>query len=461
MNVLFFLFAMLMPWVLGFLIVKPFLNRRRGYLPFAIGAGYVLGWFVVILVFRGYDYFQRPFDIYEIVLIQCLIAIPLMFLKVGASDGIKFKQDNRDSKLTYVLVTAVVLLLLYRWGLTLVDLLSKPVFPWDGWFSWAAKAKAFYYAQKISPLISIEYPFWSFKGEDVFFVGEMRHPHFVSLIQTYTAMAWGEWRDGVVSLPWLGLSVAMSLTVFGGLRYLGAKQLPAILTAYAVVSLPVLDIHVSLGSYADAWVGLALLVFAYILVFFLTSGKWKILFLLFAFLLIGYFTKGSSLVFFLTLSMVVVWRLFGALRSMLLLSFMLIGLYLISTNLFGPKFFALLTKLFSSGITQQMMKYHPVADKVWQEWMIFNNHHYVLIAGLISLFFLAFNNTMVRGRFYGFVLLSVAGISCLLLFLAIVFFTTKMAGSNFFGYFNRVSLFFIPLLSLVSVSVYHLCEKKH
>ncbi len=154
MSIAFFLFALLMPWILGFAIVKPFLKQRYGYMAFALGAGYVLGWFVTTLILRIYDYFQRPFELYEIVAVECIVAFPLLFLKARQCSIEELRLEKAPSSLSYFLAIMIVVLLLYRLGLTAVDLLSKPVFPWDGWLSWSAKAKMFYYSQEIPPLFN-------------------------------------------------------------------------------------------------------------------------------------------------------------------------------------------------------------------------------------------------------------------------------------------------------------------
>ncbi len=458
MAIAFFLFALLMPWVLGFVIIKPFLKQRYGYAAFALGAGYVLGWFVTTLILRIYDYFQRPFDIYEIVAIECIVAFPLLFLKARQCSIEELRLEKTPSNLSYLLVIMIVVLLLYRLGLTAVDLLSKPVFPWDGWHSWSAKAKAFYYAQEIFPLAWDGNRFWEFNHLDFALVGGARHPYFIALIQTYTAMAFGSWSDGVVNLPWLGAGVALLLFIFGGIRYFGGALLPSILTGYAVVSLPIFDTHVSLGSYADLWVGFCIIIVSFLLVALLVFNELRLFFLLFIFILITYLTKNTALVFLLGLLFVVFWHWFGKVAFLLLLMLLAVGLYFLSDWVMSVELYRSLLNLLSSDLPRNLFSYNPVSVQVIEEWILLDNWHYVFLAGLISPLF--FFSDKKKNNSTGFILLLIASFSFLLVMLILTFFTHKISEITFFAYFNRVSLYFIPVFALIPASVYHLLGKK-
>ncbi len=460
MAIAFFLFALLMPWVLGFAIVKPFLKQRYGYKAFALGAGYVLGWFATTLILRIYDYFQRPFDIYEIVTIECIVAFPLLFLKARQCSIEELRLEKAPSNLSYFLAIMIVVLLLYRLGLTAVDLLSKPVFPWDGWYSWSAKAKAFYYAREISPLDSPHIGFWQLDNpSDTVLVGGYHHPYFVSLIQSYTAMAWGMWSDNIINTPWLGCGIALALCIFGGLRYLGSNLLLATMACYAVVSLPMLDTHISLGSYADLWVGLSFLILVLLFIVALVYGENKLLMLSMIFAIIIYLTKHNALLFVvLVLAFVYCWYLLGGIASTGLLFFLCTALF-ITKDWVNNELAEMLSLLISHGF-KIIIVYNPVADLAWREWLRFDNWHYVFVAGLMSVVLLL---KLKRRNHHksGFMLLIVAAFSSLFVMLIITFFTTKMYDIVFNAYFNRASLYFMPVFTLISVSVYHLIYKEN
>lgn len=459
MHLAFFELAMLIPWILGFAIVKPFLKQRSGHLFFAIGAGYVLGWFVTTLILRVYDYFERPFDIYEIVAIECAIAIPLLFLPAKELRIDELRLEKSPPRLVWLLLGVIVCLLFYRWGLTMVDLLSKPVFPWDGWLSWSAKAKIFYYSQDIPPLTKPFTPFWALSNAEEVAVYGKRHPYFVSLVQTYAAMAWGGWSDEIVSIPWLGLSVATAFGVFGGLRSLGADWLPSILAGYLVVSMPIFDIHVSLGAYADLWVGVAFLVTVLLVVIFFEHKDRNLLPLIFVFALIVYFSKNTALVFFVGLACVIAWRFFGWKICFSVTAILGLCFYWLLSGGVGHASFKTLSGLLSSGFTENMLAFNfSVKEFVLRQWVILDNWHYAFIAGCIT-YVLAFFCSKKHNRHLGMSFLAASAIGSFVVMLFITFFTRKMMGSDFVGYVNRVSLYFMPLFALLPIAVYQLIRK--
>ncbi len=427
MQLAFFLFALLIPWLLGFVAIKPFLKQRYGYTAFALGAGYLLGWFLTTLILRVYDYFQRPFNIMEIVIIECIIALPLLFVHAKPCAIEEQQLEKVPSNLTYFLTALLVLLLLYRWGLTAVDLLSKPVFPWDGW--------------------------WQFTDTEMQTASDIRHPYFIPLVQTYNAMAWGNWDDGIVNLPWLGLGISLMLIVFGSLRYLGANALLALLAGYIIISLPIVDAHISLGSYADLWAGAAFFISVSLFVILLTYREWRLLPLLFVFLAISYLTKNTAIIFIFVLCFVLCWYLLGGVFSMFLLLFLGAVVY-IGKEWLTSEVIGTLSALLSSSIPDNLLNYNPVAQKVWNEWIILDNWHYIFIAGLFSLFLLFFQKD--RNKSGEFILLIIAGFSALVVMLLVTFFTAKISVTNFSAYFNRVSLYFIPIFGVVIISIYHL-----
>lgn len=456
MNTAFFILAMLIPWLLGYSIVKTFLYRRNGCQAFAIGSGYILGWFIASLILRLYDYTDRPFDITEIVLIECFLVLPLLLLQIKKYPIAMVRSEERVSKVTYFLSVLIVLLLVYRYGLTAVDLFSKPVFPWDGWLSWSAKAKVFYYAQKIPLLYGYEMSFWRIDDPNVFVVFGARHPYFVSLVQAYVAIAWGGWDDNIVNVPWLGVSVATFFTLFGGLRYLGSQLLPAMLACYAVVSLPMFDAHISLGSYADIWVGLAFLTSLFFLIIMLSHNDWRLAIMLFVFVLITYNAKHTALVFMVVLVVVLSWRLMSRVVMFMFATFLLIAVYL-SRDWMNTELYKLLKPLLSSGVKQKVIEYNGVGDQVWLEWILLDNFHYVFIASLVSLVLLIMCGR--QKHFRGFTLLLVASVTALCTMLVITFLSKKMTGIGFRGYFNRISLYFLFVFALIPVSVYELIKK--
>lgn len=453
MQMAFFLLALLIPWVLGFLLVKPFLVQRKGYILFAIGAGYVLGWFIATLLLRVYDYCERLFNIYEIVIIECLFVLPLLFLKAKKNGINEALVEKRISRLVYFLSGAIITLLIYRWSLTAIDLLSKPVFPWDGWYSWSSKAKVFYFAKEIIPLYPIHFGFWGFDTPNVALVGAYHHPYFVSLVQSYVALAWGAWDDNIINIPWLGCSLAMALSVFGGMRYLGGGFLLSTTACYATISLPILDAHVSLGSYADLWVSLVLFIVVYLLVVLLVYEEWLLLILFMMFVVVTYMTKNTSLPFLIVLILTFVCKFFGVFFGVFLLMLCTMAMIFID---FGWLEYGVsnIRDLVYDLFQKEILVYNPVMRGVWQEWLLADNFHYTFIASLGSLLIVLICKK--NQYFSGYTLLIFNGISLFFLMLWIAFFTEILPEKHFLTVFGRVSLYWLPIFALIPFCAYSL-----
>lgn len=456
-----FVVAVLMPWGIGGTIIWFFLKARNGRLAFSVGAGYVLGWFLVTTGLRIYSYLGFPFNIYEFIIIE-LFALVLLFFVLRTKNNAMNKTcfGGRSSNLTYFISIFIISLLLFRWGLTLIDLLSKPVFPWDGWQSWSVKAKIFFYHQGIPPLVYEAYPFWEVSDQGVVPVSGARHPYFISLIQTYMAMAWGGWNDSVVNLPWLGLSVALASTVLGGMRYLGFGFILSLLAGYAITSLPIIDAHVSLGAYADLWVGVSLLIAVFLLGIFWTTRERGAIFLLLLFLLIVYLTKNTAFIFLFVILSVILWRILGGTIYFVGLLVLVSSFCLLISSKWQPGFELGrgLWRIFSTSISEKLLGYNPVFNQVLQEWGVLDNWHYMFVVSLASMIILVFQRKT-KG-FSVFMMLVVAASSVFLIMLLATFFTTKMSETSFVGYFNRVSLYMIPVFFMGAVGAFQLVYKK-
>lgn len=458
MNLVFFLIAMFIPWFMGYVIIKLFLKKRYGYQFLAIGSGYLLGWFVATLLLRLYDFIERPFDITEIVVIECIVTLLLILLEIRRSEFSEIViQPSSSSKLTYLLFFLVTILVIYRWGLTVIDLVSKPTFPWDGWWSWSAKAKIFYHFLSIPPLSEGYVPFWAFPSDDMMPINGVRHPYFISLIQTYVGLAWGQWHDGITNLPWLGLSIAILFTTFGCLRYLGAGLFPSILTGYAAISLPILDVHSSLGSYADVWVGLSFLISVSFLVIMLFYNDWRLFILVIIFSLIGYAAKHTALTFSVVLIAIILWRFVGGYVFSILFT-VIIVIACLSREWLNLEANKILGWLLSSKVRKNFIDYNPVEKEVLHQWLILDNWHYLFIFSLLSFFIFTLNKKNYKGS--SFILLLVAGGASFSVMLLLTFLTHKMSGDLFVGYFNRVSLYFSFVFLFIPVAIYQLTRKE-
>lgn len=155
----------------------------------------------------------------------------------------------------------LLLAVLFLLGLRLVWIVDeawlRPLFGWDAWLAWSAKAKA-----------------WSLAGEAVEFApaqvwleqppGSARislahhYPELLSWIEVWLASLAGGWRESAVNLAWPALWLAMLAGCAGQCRALGAAPTATVLGAYALGSLPLINVHAALPGYADMWLATCL-----------------------------------------------------------------------------------------------------------------------------------------------------------------------------------------------------------
>jgi hypothetical protein len=92
---------------------------------------------------------------------------------------------------------------------------------------------------------------WLAGGTDAYFDAAPGAPATIPLLQVWGCVALGRWDDSAMNWPWLLMAIALSLSVYGALRDAGIQRLGALVGAYFVVSLPLLDTHVALAGCAD------------------------------------------------------------------------------------------------------------------------------------------------------------------------------------------------------------------
>ncbi|PIE39953.1 MAG: hypothetical protein CSA51_03335 [Gammaproteobacteria bacterium] len=440
------LLALLTPWVLGYALLKPFLKQRYGYHALALGGGYLLGWLLLAVVLYGYHLWQRPFAVLEILIAAWCAILPLLWLKAKPCTIEELRLEKAPGNMAYLLSLLLLLLLLYRWGLTLLDLWFKPLLPTDAGLAVSTLAKHFYLQGTMPLHITMQ-------------TSAVEPSSLLALIQTYAALAWGRWDESVIHLPWLGVSIAMVFTVFGGLRYLGAKLLPAMLCACAAVSFPLSDASGNLGGSTQVWIALALLVAVMLWVIALTYHEWRLLLPLVVVMLVLCLSKSAILIAAGVLLLVLLWRLAGGfLTTVLLVLLIFIGV----VN--GDYLSALLQSLLGAVPPGEVLLLnadtrfgdYPIVGWLWQQTINTDNWHCLITAGAGSLLLLLLSTQRTQAR--GMTLLIVAAVAALLMLLLINVFSTATAVA-LATHANHLMLMIAPLVVLIALCVYHVLSK--
>jgi hypothetical protein len=145
---------------------------------------------------------------------------------------------------------AVVGWLALRFALLLIEVVRRPLYPWDAWTQWATKARVWYELKTIVPFVAA--PEWlAAPAAGVYFDAAPHYPATVPLTQVWSATLLGRWDDALINLPWWLTAVAFGFALYGLLRQQRMGPLVALLGTWLALSLPILDAHVALAGYAD------------------------------------------------------------------------------------------------------------------------------------------------------------------------------------------------------------------
>lgn len=149
-----------------------------------------------------------------------------------------------------LLIALCLALLAGRLLLLGLELSTRPVFSWDTKQHWAKQAKVFFELRSTAPFVP--YDRWlALSGQGVYTNIHPDYPITVPLLQTFTALALGEWREDLISVAWLLMWIAMGLVIYSQARLAGASAGTATAASFFVLSMPYLNIHVALAGYAD------------------------------------------------------------------------------------------------------------------------------------------------------------------------------------------------------------------
>lgn len=136
-----------------------------------------------------------------------------------------------------------------RFASLAAEIAWRPLYPWDAWIQWATKARVWYELGRIVPFVRTDV--WLAGSGGAYFDASPNYPATVPLLQVWSCVALGRWDDSAMNWPWLLMLLALTFAVYGCLRDAGLSLLGALIGAYLVASLPLLDTHVALAGYAD------------------------------------------------------------------------------------------------------------------------------------------------------------------------------------------------------------------
>lgn len=259
MNIATLVAALLLPWLGGYFWLGALARRfsHTAVHPFTLlGYGLFLGYAGLQGIVLAYDKATGGVAFLPILALIALLTSlggwlylksPRYFSAIPAPSPVQ-SQNRLENIVLWLLVAWIALHLIF----TAIEIVHRPVFPWDAWLSWIYRAKAWYFAGDI---LAMDHPATWVRGTDVatYNVAGQFYPTFSPVLALWSALALGEWRETLINLPVMFCGVALGLAMFGQARDQGLPMWAGALAAYLLLSIPLVGAHLSLAGQADIW----------------------------------------------------------------------------------------------------------------------------------------------------------------------------------------------------------------
>jgi hypothetical protein len=245
--------GVLLPWIMGYACLRALPGRRTRSAFVDWGYGHFLGILVLTLLMRAVGLAGLPLALRTLV--------PALLLVTAAAAVVAYVRSRRPAVDTTgdapdegapaawrVLVAVAGALLALRVATIAVDVVLRPLFPWDAWTQWGTKARVWSGLHAYVPFVA--WDTWLTRAPG-YTDAAPHYPATVPLLQTWMALSIGRFHDALINLPWIAGFVALGLAMYGQLRGIGMTRGWSLVAVYAVSSLPLLDTHVALAGYAD------------------------------------------------------------------------------------------------------------------------------------------------------------------------------------------------------------------
>ena len=252
--------ALIVPILLGGLwvnLIIPAQAPARSALVW--GNGTLVGLLLIPQLLWGLDALGIPLSFVTTGLLACALvtaAIAIHLFRDKSSPATPMRADAADAiPPSHQALFYLLLCLLAARCITLgLEILWRPLFPWDATMHWATKARVWFEFHQVVPFVDSEV--WLQMGsEGVFTDRHPDYPHTVPLLQVWMNLATGQWNESLMNLPWLLCLIAIGTAFYAQLRVASASPLTAIGFTYLLLSMPLVNIHVALAGYADLFLG--------------------------------------------------------------------------------------------------------------------------------------------------------------------------------------------------------------
>lgn len=155
-----------------------------------------------------------------------------------------------------LLVVLLLVLMAVRVMTLGMELVLRPLFPWDATMHWATKARVWFDHNELIPFVDNV----RWLGSPAGVVYTDYHPDYpitIPLLQLWMNSALGQWNESLMNLPWLICFAGLGFAFYGQCRQAGLGVPISLAFTYGVLSMPLLNTHVALAGYADLFLGAA------------------------------------------------------------------------------------------------------------------------------------------------------------------------------------------------------------
>jgi hypothetical protein len=250
--------ALALPSLLGAvgcaLLINPTIPGR---MPLVMGNGVLLGLVLTPLLMRLLAMVGLPlgFPSTSPLMVALILALgAFLYRRHHASYACDEPRSPELDTLQRVLCLLFLLLVVTRLVTLGMELIWRPLYPFDATMHWATKSRVWFDAQAIVPFVENQ-QWLDTGGEGVFTDHHPGYPITIPLLQVWINSAIGRWDASLMNLPWLLCLTGIAAAFYGQARAVGSSPLTASVFTYLLVSLPLLNTHVALAGYADIFLG--------------------------------------------------------------------------------------------------------------------------------------------------------------------------------------------------------------
>lgn len=256
MSTLGLLTALFLPLMLGTAWLQ--LLWQNSHWAAKIGYGYLLGIFAVTSILRIWDGLGLALSFLPISIL--IIGLSIIPLAMNSPSNLYLRDRTTfvpyDAAWQRLICLLLIAILTIRYGGILLEIIWRPLYPWDAWMNWAPKAKTWFELRELTPFVNRMDWISDSAHLSTYTLGNPQastYPPLVPLIQTWTALGLGIWIDNLTNLPWVLCSIALGFSFYGQGRMLGAKPHTTLLVVFLVLSMPFGNTHTALAGYAELW----------------------------------------------------------------------------------------------------------------------------------------------------------------------------------------------------------------